>query len=457
MRIHHPSKKGERGVTILIVAMSLLVLVTMAALAIDIASLYQARGEAQRAADAAALAGAKMFVTSSYTSTTSLAFASVCHTGGPGSTIALNKQAEAAAKVNPIAGQPAVINKIQCDNTNVLNPRVTVTVESASSPTFFSKIWAIWGSTSIGTVKATASAEAYNASGQNLPILVTNVKPWLIPNCNPNVVVGGGAGNLNCSAPGGNHYDYLINPDGTIRNPGSFIGNVLQLSRQPTGALGVNSGALLFYGLRYPTSPPLSCPSTGAVSCDNPVNKGEPYIDAIACINSLQMSCGQKIGPTETPQMSVEVTSPLTGQPTVEGTKCLIHADGSSFNQGQDEISSGVPPVINGGFHNPNPSLQVPNISRSDSVITAPIYDGHQMCFDGGGTIGACNNASPTSATVIGFLQLGIQQTNGSQLLSGVSINAVGCSPSAIAAYPPTNSISAGGASPIPVRLVQTP
>src|ERR1051325_11445938 len=106
MRIHHPSKKGERGVTILIVAMSLLVLITMAALAIDVASLYQARAEAQRAADAAALAGAKMFVTSSSTSTTPINFANICTTGGPGSPRAVNRQAEAAAKVNSIAGNP---------------------------------------------------------------------------------------------------------------------------------------------------------------------------------------------------------------------------------------------------------------------------------------------------------------------------------------------------------------
>ncbi|HSS99451.1 MAG TPA: pilus assembly protein TadG-related protein, partial [Terriglobales bacterium] len=127
MKINHPSKKGERGVTILIVAMSLLVLVTMAALAIDVASLYQARAEAQRAADAAALAGAKMFVTSSYTSTTAINFANVCETTGPGSARAANRQAEAAAKVNSIGGNPGVINRIQCDNTHAGNPRVTVT------------------------------------------------------------------------------------------------------------------------------------------------------------------------------------------------------------------------------------------------------------------------------------------------------------------------------------------
>ena len=65
--VNRSGRKNERGVTIVLVAFSLLALLGMAALAIDIATLYVAHGEAQRAADAAALAGAKMFSTSGYT------------------------------------------------------------------------------------------------------------------------------------------------------------------------------------------------------------------------------------------------------------------------------------------------------------------------------------------------------------------------------------------------------
>jgi uncharacterized membrane protein len=46
------------------VAGALVILLGVAALAIDLASLYVAHNEAQRAADAAALAGAKVFVES---------------------------------------------------------------------------------------------------------------------------------------------------------------------------------------------------------------------------------------------------------------------------------------------------------------------------------------------------------------------------------------------------------
>ena len=61
---HRPD---ERGQTILLVAISLVSLLAMAALAIDIVTLYVARSEIQRAADAAALAGAKAVADSGIT------------------------------------------------------------------------------------------------------------------------------------------------------------------------------------------------------------------------------------------------------------------------------------------------------------------------------------------------------------------------------------------------------
>ena len=61
-------RKGERGVTMALVAISYVAILAMAAIAIDVVSIYVARAEAQRAANAAALAGAKMFVNSGYTS-----------------------------------------------------------------------------------------------------------------------------------------------------------------------------------------------------------------------------------------------------------------------------------------------------------------------------------------------------------------------------------------------------
>ena len=50
-------RRSERGQTIILVAVALVSLLAMAALAIDVTTLYVARGEMQCAADAAALAG----------------------------------------------------------------------------------------------------------------------------------------------------------------------------------------------------------------------------------------------------------------------------------------------------------------------------------------------------------------------------------------------------------------
>ncbi len=56
--------RSQRGQTIALVAVSMVSLLAVAALAIDLTTLYVAKGEIQRAADSAALAGAKAFVDS---------------------------------------------------------------------------------------------------------------------------------------------------------------------------------------------------------------------------------------------------------------------------------------------------------------------------------------------------------------------------------------------------------
>src|SRR5438309_9369639 len=70
MRYRSISRKQsqERGQTIALVALTIVTLLAMAALAIDVVTLYVAKGEVQRAADAAALVAAKAFVDSGVTS-----------------------------------------------------------------------------------------------------------------------------------------------------------------------------------------------------------------------------------------------------------------------------------------------------------------------------------------------------------------------------------------------------
>ena len=174
--------RRERGTTILIVAAGMISMLAMLALAIDVVSLYVAEGDAQRAADAAALAGAKVFVSSGFTSgqlgdpTSGTAQDLVCN----GSTGLADLEAQTVANSNPIAGVAATTITTSC-TWATSNPQITVTVQRTGLPTLFARIWGA----RIVSVTRSAKAEAYNPSGKSVPIQVHSVKPWLIPNCDP--------------------------------------------------------------------------------------------------------------------------------------------------------------------------------------------------------------------------------------------------------------------------------
>ncbi len=61
------SRSRERGVTMALVALAMVSIIAMAALSIDVGTLYQAKDEAQRTADAAALAAARVISISGIT------------------------------------------------------------------------------------------------------------------------------------------------------------------------------------------------------------------------------------------------------------------------------------------------------------------------------------------------------------------------------------------------------
>src|SRR5947207_9533473 len=134
MRIVANNQKGQ---TIALVAVSMVSFVAMGALAIDLTSLYSAHGEIQRAADAAALAGAKAFVDSGVTT-------------DPGNsnlrTIALNMAQSYAAGVasqNLVAnGVAQIVGTPAVDISLPGNPRITVKVQRSDRPLFLARIWA---------------------------------------------------------------------------------------------------------------------------------------------------------------------------------------------------------------------------------------------------------------------------------------------------------------------------
>src|ERR1700733_6201173 len=180
--IRRPRKPKEAGQTLVLVAVALVSLLGMAALAIDVTTLYVAKSELQRAADAAALAAAKTFVDSGVTS---------LNPGDPAyptrqvlaQTMATQVISSVLAQNNVSGAAPALVVATP-DLTRPGNPQISVTLQRANLPTFFARIWG----TKLATVTATAIAEAYNPGNDPAnypPIAPKCVKPMLIANQDP--------------------------------------------------------------------------------------------------------------------------------------------------------------------------------------------------------------------------------------------------------------------------------
>jgi Putative Flp pilus-assembly TadE/G-like len=342
------SHKAERGITILLVAAAMVGVLAMAALAVDIVALYVAKSEAQRAADASALAAAKMFVSSGYTSNSSaITQSELCQSGAAGLGAAANKAAESSLAQNLVVSQAATLQTITCDFTQPTNPLVTITVQRTGLPTLFGRIW----SAGTGSVSATAKAEAFNPSGGSTNVAVGSVKPWLVANDCPS----GGCGPW--------YFDASFN----VVTPAILIGTQQSFTLLNARSGQTPTGFAQFYALDPPQ--PNSCPSNSAVSCTN-IGTGPPgifYHDNIACSNTaFRYSCGQTISSSD--PVHVDVRAPGTLQTrTSQGITCLIHASGVGAPQccGQDTINATTPVTIDGGSNNPNTALQgTPNISR---------------------------------------------------------------------------------------------
>src|SRR5579864_590551 len=183
----HP-RASQRGSTLVLAAAALLMLLGMAGFAIDLLTLYVARTDAQRAADAAALAGAKVFVTSGCTTAASC-------TSGTTATI-VKQQAEDVGSQNKVFGQNA--NIADADITfpasptnDGHDPMLEVKVHRVVPTLLAAALTRILGGNANGvTVAAKATAEAFNPTGSSTPFATSCIKPWLRPNCDPSHVAG---------------------------------------------------------------------------------------------------------------------------------------------------------------------------------------------------------------------------------------------------------------------------
>jgi Putative Flp pilus-assembly TadE/G-like len=431
------ARRGERGQTIILVAVSIISLLAMAALAIDVVTLYVARTEIQRAADAAALAAAKAVADSGLTTLTSTSDPNY-----PG-TWAVAQQMAAAAVTGVLVNNTVAGNQLLWSppvgisyppGGLVNNPQITITLQQANLPTFFARIW----SGGAPTASATAVAEAYNPSNMQdfTPISPKCVKPWLVANVDPTSVpevpfVTVATGQVEPDVIG---KIFSLTPDCTTP-PGSPTSGCVKFSNPPGATAPGAPTPKVGYLPASVTAPGVSnvCPS-----CAGWAGNGNPEEAIECCDQNTVYQCGGTV-PNQTWDNSVNPGG--SGGLTDSAVQCLIHDPPPG--PGKDTLNYASPYIAPPQFVSGSGPQSGNRVTTSTSIVTVPIID----------TTSAINT---NAVTVVGFLQAFVNgyfydpSTNYTDINITV-LNIAGCSQTPNGASP---VIGGSGTSPIPVRLV---
>jgi hypothetical protein len=489
-----------------LVAVAMVAIIGMATLSIDVITLYLAKEEAQRSADQAALAAAKILSLSGITgdpANTSGNWGRIC---GPddGNNGVAARAAKSVAALNAIAGRApttvtvtytagtpggGISSTSDCQTLATsafgVNPMVTVQLTRANLPSFFSRLW---GSTS-NSVSATATAEAFNPSnsgtvgnqttGTITPVQPRCVKPWVVPNRNPLIPGQNGNGTWCDNQDPITHTttpcNKIVNTtNGSITNPGislngsatsGVIGETFWLvadcMNRPTNcttrtlppqANYIDSGGL---GNTQPPANLLYIPNQvgSAVVAVPSCNTGDPYNEAIVgCDHPTNYSCG-----VQNANMVDLTINPANA--TSDGVQCLTHQSNLSDliePTGQDYLNyvgnfggpSSYPFQILAGSASPLVATGLTAgtpISSSPSIVSLPIYD------DAANPPIATNTT--TNLTFVGFLQVFINAVDNKGNVNVTVLNVAGCSNGS----GPTVGTAITGNSPVPVRLITPP
>lgn len=421
----------------------LFVVGAMAALSIDVVTLYTARSEAQLAADAAALAGARVLANSGMTSDT--------NASGDGLMTAAQALAQTiaiqVAQQNHVGGRSLVAANGEVvvsftgtaihPCTTVTNPCVTVKVQRTDLPTFFARIW---GSNQV-TVGASATAEAYNPSGAlgastnpAPPVAPLCVKPWLLPNKDPS-----------SSGASGQIFDPNSGAIQTQTLLGWTSGTPLTLAcTGPNGCtpLPVSTSAWNYFPGDDATTFPH--PTNSLPTCNPALTTS--YQESIAGCIQVPISCSSPVGNPAHIDMSPYPAS-ARNTDTADAVNCLTHAT----NGGDSVTVSSAPPTTPfefvAGAGNPIAGTAGYDVMVSDSLVTVPVFDDTNY------------NPNVPSVPIIGFVQLFLNPNGGPTPNTGVStgqvnttiINMVGCG-TKVTGQP----ILGNGASPVAVRLISS-
>ena len=417
-------RNAERGVTLVMVAGGMALIVIAAALAIDLGTLYLERSEAQRAADAGALAGAQVFATSGCTLDASCLSATV--------KAAATANATQLAQQNLIFGQTPTIPAptFTAGGGKQTDPLITVTAQ-APAKTFFLPL------SSGATVSATATAEAYNPSGSTSgPTICTScLKPFFVPNCDPfhtspvNPAPCPGTGTT--GQPPAKFFS-----NGSLPNGNDIVGRTWPL-HMPTGGGTVSTVPSQWLEVDFSLTPP-SCNGSGGSQSKT------VWAQGVTQCSTTQITCGT-------------VLCTLNGNavgPNNSAVGDLISyghgkANGTNATDSISCTSSGC--TMTAGAGNPF-SAQGQPITTSGSLVSVPVYDG--VLQSGGGQV-----------VVVGYMQLfilDIKHQGQSDDIDAVIVSATtcgnlsgpGCSTTGGGGSGTGGTASGGGANLIPVRLV---
>jgi Flp pilus assembly protein TadG len=417
----------------LVAVFILFVVGAMAALSIDLVTIYTARSEAQLAADSAALAAARALANSGATSDPN-------SLGDGLMTNAWTNVAQAVAlevaEQNQVGGVKLNVGQITLPANpggTSTNPTVTISVQVTNLPTFFARIWG----TKFTTVGASATAEAYNPSGNGLaqttiPVAPMCVKPWLLPNMDPS---NGGNPIFNTTTGAINPGSQLLG--WTSSNPANGVPMTLAcLGGNCSGTLP-NPAAWQYYpGDTTTTFPPPSAYPDCAPAMTT------AYEQSIAGCVQTPIACNSSTALIDTTNYFNRVRE------TAHAINCLAH---SNTNQGDevDPVYATPPFEFKAGGDNPITGLSGNDVMVSDSLVTVPVFNS------------VTGTPPPNPVTIVGFVQLFLSPTGqripgggpGSGNVYTTVINMAGCGSVSDGQQP----ILGNGASPVAVRLISPP
>ncbi len=409
-------RQDERGMTLVFVAASLTVLMSLMAFAIDLAWLYVAHVEAQNVADASALAAARGIVASGFTTVQGNDFLNI---GRNLSTGLAQGEGKAVGAQYTVVGIAPTVTVNAPDYAILKNPTVTVNV-SAAVPTFFIK--AVSNSFATVTIRASAKAAVFNPGNATSGVSVVGTKPWMVPNMDP--THGNGP--------------FINRVTGATSNPGvTLFGFGGEVGAQFNLTAG-NPLVAPVAGNFYQYSPALL---TGGTVSNVPAcgaGLSTTYQQAIAGLFTTPIVTG-----TNYQADPAAPSLPLT-QAAIQ---CLIHESGGT---GQDAMNFSLFgfSILNlwptGGINNPLPGAVNKGLSRSDSIVTFPVYD-----IGPGAPTAPCPGAVCAGLKVIGFLQVFINGAPSGANPFRVTVQNV------VGALSAANPIVTPAGSPVPVRLVQ--